>query len=406
MLHPLSLLVLDLDGGGAVPAQLVAGMLGLTQVETIVGADQALAVIQDRRPSPSYVIIDLGRRGEEALGLIGQLVRATDGSSRVVVLGHINDLAFYRMLKTAGAHEYFMHPARAEEVANALTHAGGSARISASSANSAPGKIIGIVSAASGDGASTVALNTAYAIATDLRIPTVLVDMDYQFGMQARHLDLQAKFGIRELFEYPERGVDATLVSKMLLNYGERLRVIAASDSLRMLPAIRPETVRTLLEVLSGQFGCVVLDIPHLWTPWTAEALRMCDHVVVVAQLWLRSLAHFSRMLAAWQEVGLDRSNVLLAINRSGARYRETVSSQDFERICAKTIRFYLANDMRTIVSAENQGKTLLEVGHSQLERQIREMARELMGIAHEMEPMPMTVAERAQQNLKRIFKK
>ncbi len=72
------------------------------------------------------------------------------------------------------------------------------------------------MSAASGDGASTAALNTAFCLSQLFNGSTVLVDMDYQFGMVAKHIDLQNQYGIRDLFDHPERGIDATLIKRMV----------------------------------------------------------------------------------------------------------------------------------------------------------------------------------------------
>lgn len=372
------LLVVDIDKTGVFPAQALAQALGLEQASVAPGLDAALSLLSDRKTAPRYVVIDIGLHAEDLLPLLENLMRLTEHASRVVVVGNVNDLHFYRTLKSMGVFEYFTHPASVSDIRVALEqHAPGR---QAATGPGASGTVLAFMSAASGDGASTVALNVAHALALDTRKPVVLVDMDYQFGMVARHLDLHAPFGIRELFENPERGVDATLVSKMLLPYGEHLRVVAAPDSLRTLPAIRPDTVRELIAVLKSQFAYVVLDIPHVWTPWVAEALAQADRTLVVGQLWLRSLTHITRLLAAWAELGISRDDVLVAINRSGARYREAISPQDFERVCMKTITYYLPNDIRAVVGAENEGKTLVESGVSSLERQLRDMAHSLTG--------------------------
>jgi pilus assembly protein CpaE len=154
--------------------------------------------------------------------------------------------------------------------------------------------------------------------------------------------------------------------------------VIAAPDTLRSLPSIHPDMIRNLINVLKTEFAYIILDLPHLWTNWSAEAMAQSDRVVMVSQLWLRSLTHLSRLLNASQEMGIDKDKIWLAVNRSGARFREAITPQDFERVCLKTINFYFANDIKTAVNAENQGKTALEVGSSLLERQLREAARTL----------------------------
>lgn len=374
------LLIVDIDHTAVFPADALAQSMGLPQAEVMLDVEQAFTALAQRKSKPQYVVVDIGLQAEDVLGTIEQLMHLCDGSTRFVVVGNVNDLHFYRSLRAIGVIEYFTHPVRVDEVRAALQQSSlrNAGMMTSQRTSGHQGKVITFIAAASGDGASTAALNVAYSLARDTRQQVVLVDMDYQFGMVARHLDLQAPFGLRELFEYPERGVDATLVSKMLLPYGDHLKIIAAPETLRMLPQITPEVVREFIGVLRAQFDFVVLDMPHTWLPWTAEALLQSDRIVIVAQLWLRSLMHISRMMAAWQDVGILSSNVMLAANRSGARYREAITPQDFERVCLKPINFYLANDIKTVVAGENQGKPLIEVGSSMLERQIRDMSKAL----------------------------
>lgn len=374
-----SLIVVDIDRTGVFPADQLAFAMGCEKAVMVDTINEAISALSARKPVPRYMVADIGLHGEDMLTALASLAKACDGNAQLIVIGNVNDLTFYRTLRSLGVHEYFTHPVSTGEVRVALMSQAHTHRQSLRD-RSRPGTVIAFMSAASGDGSSTVALNMSYALAEESEAQIVLCDLDYQFGMIARHLDLQAQFGIRELFDYPERGVDATLLSKMLMPYHHGLNLIAAPDALRIMPQVRPDTVHDLIAVLKSQFEYVVLDVPHIWAPWVAEALMQSDRIVIVAQLWLRSLTHLSRLLAACQEANIDRDKIALAINRSGARFREAITPQDFEKVCLKSINYYFANDIKTVVDAENQGKTIVEIGSSLLERQMRDMARGFCG--------------------------
>lgn len=393
-----TLLIVDIDATSAFPAGQLAFALGGEAYTLLSSAADALAALNS--PSaPRHVVIDIGLRGEEIIPTLATLAGAAKGTSSIVVVGSINDLGFYRALRQVGIEEYFTHPANVQEVRAALLAKRGAPKFAP---NAQAGQVIAFMSAASGDGASTVALNTAYALSQEARSQTVLADFDYQFGMIARHVDAQAQFGIRELFDYPDRGVDATLVSKMLMPYGAGMHIIAAPEHLHGMPSVRPETVRELIAVLRSQFPYVLLDVPHVWTPWTAEALKQADKIVLVSQLWLRSLTHLSRLLGAFAEAGISRDKVFIVSNRSGARFREGITPEDFERVCLKPINFHLANDIKTVVAAENKGKTVVETSQSPLEKQFRDLARILAGLG-----VQSTVNSQGKTNIfKRLFGK
>lgn len=370
------LMLIYLDASYADDALPLSAALGFPESHVVTGGfTQATAAMSARQASPSYMVIDIGNAGPEVLTELDQFSQYCEPDLRVVVVGGINDVSFYRELKQRGVVEYFTRPLPYADVRQVLVQQA----FSAYNASSEDGVVLCFMSAASGDGSSTVALNTAYTLANDMKASTVLVDMDYQFGMIAKNLDLNCPFGIRELFEHPDRGVDITLIKRMMVPYGDNLKIIAAPNELRLLTIIRPEIVRDMIMILRSQFKFVVMDIPHIWSGWTAAAVSNSTHNILVSQLWLRSVTHATRLLTAWRDIGVDKQAISLVINRSGAKFKEAITASDFEKVSNKKIDFYLANDIKTIVNAENQGKTLVEVGPSLLERQIRELTQSLV---------------------------
>ena len=69
-----------------------------------------------------------------------------------------------------------------------------------------------------------------------------------------------------------------------------------------------------------------------------------------------------------------------MIINRSGAKFKEALTVEDFERVLHTKIEAYLSNDIKAVVSAETHGKTLFEIGQSTpLQQQIRQFTQNVM---------------------------
>jgi len=374
------LLIISFDADEAVQLGSLAEGLGYPDAQIVVGGiADAIGVLNSRTEAPDYLVIDIAGSGSEIFPALEALSLHCDPKIVVVVIGLVNDINFYRALRDYGVSEYFSRPAKIGDLRNVLLRGHAERSVRANDYEHR-GKVISFVSAASGDGASTIGVNLAYCLAEEFNHSTVLVDMDYQFGWIAKSLDLTVPFGIRELFDYQERGVDELLVEKMQVKYGRNLRIIASPHELRQLPIIRPEVIRDLINLLRAKFDYVILDIPHVWTPWTAAALTYSDTVVMVAQLWLRSLTHASRLIAAWQSIGISQDTVSLVINRSGAKFKEAITAQDFERVCRKKIDAYISNDIKTAVGAETLGKTVFEMERNALlQQQIRQFAKDIV---------------------------
>lgn len=353
-------------------ANQVANALGHPYADIVVGSPaDACYVLSNRSKGPTYIIIELGSRGPDVISEVDQLSEYCEEGTLVVVIGQMNDINFYRNLLKLGVLEYFTYPAEPAAVRAVLQN-----NAKSKSGNS---KVFTFMSAASGDGSSTIAMNTAYTLAAEHNKKTVLVDMDYQFGMLAKNLDLNAQFGIKELLDHPDRGIDATLVRRMTTQYHDNLSVISAPNDLKHTPSIMPETIRDLIHTLQGDFECVLIDLPHIWSSWTAAAISNSTHSVMVAQLWLRSITHAARLLNAWRNMSVSNENISVIINRSGAKFKEGISQSDFERVCNHPVNYSINNDIRSIVMAENQGKTLLEVGQGSISSQFRTLASSLI---------------------------
>jgi len=369
-----------MDQGQASTATMLARDIGFSDAHIVSGGlAQAVQQLDLRSSSPEYVIIDIASYGHELLPALDEFALHCEPNVRVLVIGQTMDEALKQAFKARGVIECFVKPVISPIIRSALI-GHNSLPLATDLQQNERGTVISCMSAASGDGASTLALNLAYCLATEFKQPTVLVDMDYQFGLICKSLDIAAPFGIRELFDHPERGLDELLVSKMLVNYKDKLSIIAAPAELRLLPVIRPDVVRTLIAILRRKFRFVVLDVPHVWTDWTAASLTYSDHTVMVAQLWLRSLTHATRLLTAWQAVAIKREAISLVINRSGAKFKEAVTTKDFESICRRTIDAYINNDVKAVTYAENNAQTIFEGEQNTLLRQqISELARMLV---------------------------
>lgn len=347
--------------------------LGYGFANIFVGSpmDAAQAIAQAHY-SVKYLVIDIGSRSMDVLPELDRLAEQCDVDARVLVLGTTNDINFYREIISRGVLDYLTHPVRMDAIRSVFFQKSGDAKTHL-------GKVIAFMGAGAGDGSSTIAINASYSIAVSMKKKTVLVDLDYQFGMVARNLDIPSQYGLRDAFDHPERGIDTTLIDRMVVNYNEYLDIISAPSNLQYMPAITADLVRDMVQALRQRYEFVVLDVPHLWNHWVSAALISADHIVLVGQLWLKSVTHSARLLAMWRSLGIQDSEVSVVINRSGSKFKEAMNPKDFERVSGHKISFYVSNDIKTIVKAENKGSTIIEEGGSALANQITHMAEEIL---------------------------
>src|SRR6202451_3872494 len=178
-------------------------------------------------PTAKGIILETEGRTDILAGL-DQLASVCDSGTRVIVIGRINDVTLYRELVRRGVSDYVIAPINALDVVRSVC-----GLFSAPEAK-AVGRIIAIVGAKGGVGASTIAHNVAWAIARDLAMDSVVADLDLAFGTAGLDYNQDPPQGIAEAVFAPER-VDAVLVDRLLSKCADNLSLLAAPATLDRL---------------------------------------------------------------------------------------------------------------------------------------------------------------------------
>src|SRR5205085_3211502 len=113
---------------------------------------------------------------KDLLNGLDLLAEVCDAGTKVMVIGCLNDVILYRALMRRGVSEYMIAPVGAMDIVREIC-----GLFSAPDANPV-GRIVAVVGAKGGVGASTIAHNIAWATARNLSLDTVIADLDLGFG--------------------------------------------------------------------------------------------------------------------------------------------------------------------------------------------------------------------------------
>ena len=207
-------------------------------------------------------MLEIESRSDDILGGLDQLAEVCDAGTRVIVIGRMNDVVLYRELMRRGVSDYLIAPVGPIDVVRAVC-----GLFSAPDAKPV-GRIIAVVGAKGGVGASTVAHNIAWAIARDLGIDTVVADLDLAFGTAGLDFNQDPPQGIAEAVFSPDR-IDTAFIDRLLSKCTDHLSLLAAPATLDRVYDFDAEAFDAIFDSLRATVPCVVLDVPHLWTGWT-----------------------------------------------------------------------------------------------------------------------------------------
>src|SRR5690606_31563552 len=107
------------------------------------GIDGAVETYKSN-PTPNLIIVETLLAPEQIPGSLARLAEVCDASTRVIVMGHVNDVLLYRELIRSGISEYIVLPATSSQVVTAITE------LYASEGAAPIGRTVGFVSAKGG----------------------------------------------------------------------------------------------------------------------------------------------------------------------------------------------------------------------------------------------------------------
>jgi pilus assembly protein CpaE len=303
--------VRDRDSEGVIRQSL--GDLGVANAEFISGGIETAISALSQRASPRLLVTDVSGVSDP-IARINALEEVCEPGVGVVVIGESNDIRLYRSLKRSGIAEYFFKPL----VGNLLTRTfqgvltGGHEQ-----RGSRTGKLIFVLGTRGGDGATTIATNTAWHLAETGQRRVLLIDLDLQFGDAALQLDTTPSHALREALEHPER-VDELFLQRGATQVTERFSLLAAQESLGEAITINDEAVLTLLQNLLHRFRYVFVDMPSAVAPRLMRVLTLPSFLLLVSSASLAS----ARDVVRWrQQIGPNtpERRTLHILNKNGA---------------------------------------------------------------------------------------
>jgi pilus assembly protein CpaE len=324
--------------------------------------------------TPNVIILETESRGDAILAGLDSLAEVCDAGTRVLVIGRQNDVLLYRELTRRGVSDYLIAPVGTLDVVRSIC-----GLYSAPDAK-AVGRIIAVVGAKGGVGASTIAHNVAWAIARDLQLDTVIADLDLGFGTASLDFNQDPPQGIADAVFSPER-IDNNFVERLLSKCTDHLTLLAAPATLERVYDFSPEAFDSILDSLRTTMPFTVLDVPHLWTGWTKHTLIAADEIVIVATPDLANLRNAKSMLDLLKASRPNDRHPFYLLNNVGVPKRPEITSADFAKALVDQPIAVIPFEPQLFGAAANNGQMIAELSAShRTAESFRQLAQMLTG--------------------------
>jgi pilus assembly protein CpaE len=316
----------------------------------IIGA----AEFYQSNPTPNLVIVETSAEPGAIMGELANLAEVCDPSTKVVVIGHYNDVTLYRDLIRAGVSEYLVAPVSLADIISVIS------TIFVSSDSAPIGKTIAVIGAKGGVGASTISHNISWAISTLFKNEVVIADMDMAFGTASINFDRDPPQGISEAVFSPER-IDEVYLDRLLEQCSERLSLLAAPSSLERTYDLDADAFTQIIDIAQRTAPTVVLDVPHTWNAWTRTTLARADEIIIVATPELANLRNTKNLLDTLRKMRPNDKAPFLVLNQVGIAKRPEITPSDFCSPLGLEAAAIIPFDPQFFGNATNNGRMLSE---------------------------------------------
>lgn len=356
----------------ALRSELRSVLLNVTGVKIVAEVDEpALLERAVKQFQVNAVLINLDPCPEAVLPVVAEVVAASENLTFIATSASTDGKLILEAIRL-GIKEFLPKPIEAKTLAETID------RINSSRTVTAPvGKLISIMGASGGVGASMLATNLAAELAGLASGRVTVVDLDFRYGQVATLLDVSPTYTLADLCQSPEQ-LEAQVIERALVKHGSGLQVLSRPSSLAQAETITAASCVGLLSNLLQFNDYVVVDGPTRFDLNAMPVLDLSDSSFLLVQQLVPTVRNAQRLLDDLSGRGYSPERTQLICNRVGGD-AYALSVDDVVGTLNLSAFATIPDDWQTVSAAINLGETLQQHGpKTKVREAIQEIAQRL----------------------------
>jgi pilus assembly protein CpaE len=334
----------------------------------VVARDRLSELANPTARQPAVVMVDLRDEKEIPAALV--LLKRNHPTTGVLLVASQLDPALLLEAMRAGVNEFVTMPVTVAELQSAIK------RVMGTFSATFRGEIYAFVGAKGGVGATTIAVNTAAALAKASPDSTLLIDLNQSFGDAAVFLGAEPRFSVTDALDNVQR-LDTAFFSGLVVRTKSGVELLGSTGraATRMHD---PSHIRTLLDFASQNRPYTVLDVPRSDSA-VLDSFELATKIVLVVNQELATVRNASR-IAAMLKQRYGQARLKLVVTRTDRRAE--IGLDDVERTVGIEIGQMFPSDYRLALQAMNKGRPLVLDSNSELASAFKAFSKQLTGSA------------------------
>jgi Flp pilus assembly CpaE family ATPase len=327
------------------------------------------------------ILLDLSLPDSDGIGTL-TTIRVHAPHVPVLVLTGSDNEALANSALQHGAQDYivkgqFDGPSLGRALRYAVTRSRQACGHGGDEASTSRAKVIGVLGAKGGTGASTVAVHLALEARRLTGQEVLLADLDVIGGTVGFLMKVTQPYTVLDASLNLHR-LDAALWQTFVWKHHSGLDVLQSPGSTRFGDQLRDERVRHLLRLAQTRYAWIVIDMGR-FSELSINLTGETNQLLLVATVDVPALYEAKRVIQKLNELEYPLGQIKLILNRAS---RTDTDVQELEKTFGIPISAFCPEARRELHEAYAEGRLLPAA--SSLLKQIAKIAGDLTGIAAE----------------------
>jgi pilus assembly protein CpaE len=353
---------------------------------------------QIRTAEPDILLVDSQLESEPTMDIIDDIALQFPNSAVVAILPS-NDPLIAQQVMLAGARAFLIAPFSQINLVSTLRRVteleGRRQQTQTYIPTQAPEatrplRSITFFSPRGGTGVTSIAVNTAIALAEETGKKVLLFEGKVFFGHLEVILNIRVQNALSDLIPHAN-ALDEALIRDVVAQHPSGIHVLLAPSNVQIAQGIRAEDIYNIFVGVSRYYDYIVVDAGGYLNDISVTLMDAADRIGLVTTPDLAALHDTSRFLQLSRSLSYPTEKILMILNKAGVE--GGVKLKDIETVLHNQIYHQVANDPANVLRSINRGiPFLVYYPRSAASKSIQQLARnvsmiKIRELSHETVP-------------------